>query len=53
MVTGLACCDLVTDTRSDLMVERVWRDEKLIKEAKAKGDEFYSSTNIHVLIGRK
>ncbi len=34
-------------------MERVWRDEELIKEIKAKVDEFYFGTYIHVLLGRK
>lgn len=46
MVTGLAWCDLVTDTRSDFTVERVWRDDELIQEIKAKADEFYLHTSM-------
>ncbi len=53
MVTGLAWCDLVTNTRGDFTVERVWRDDDLIQEIKAKADEFYFGTYIHVLLGRK
>lgn len=53
MVTGLAWCDLVTSTRSDFHVERVWRDDELNTEIKAKVDEFYFGTYIHVLLGRK
>lgn len=53
MVTGLAWCDLVTSTRSDFHVERVWRDDELVTEIKAKVDEFYFGTYIHVLLGRK
>lgn len=52
-VTGVAWCDLVTDTRGDFTVERVWRDDELIQEIKAKVDEFYFGTYIHVLLGRK
>ncbi|KAK9977251.1 hypothetical protein ABG768_019072 [Culter alburnus] len=53
MVTGLSWCDLVTDTRGDFTVERVWRADVLIQEIKAKADEFYFGTYIHVLLGRK
>lgn len=53
MVTGLAWCDLVTNTRGDFTVERVWRDDDLIQEIKAKADEFYFGTYIHVLLERK
>uniref|UniRef100_A0A671S172 YqaJ viral recombinase domain-containing protein n=1 Tax=Sinocyclocheilus anshuiensis TaxID=1608454 RepID=A0A671S172_9TELE len=53
MVTGLSWCDLVTNTRGDFTVERVWRNDELIQEIKAKADEFYFGTYIHVLLGRK
>ena len=31
MVSGVARCDLVTDTGSCFTAERTWRDEELIK----------------------
>ena len=30
-ITGLAWCDFVTDTLSNLTVERIWRDDSFIE----------------------
>ena len=36
---GLDWCDFITDTEGDLTVERVWRDDEMIKEMKKKVDQ--------------
>ncbi|XP_049340579.1 uncharacterized protein LOC111196789 [Astyanax mexicanus] len=43
-ITGLAWCDFITSTKSDLTVERVWRDDSLLAEMKEKLDLFYLNT---------
>lgn len=43
-ITGLPWCDFITSTKSDLTVERIWKDESLINDLKKKLDIFYFNT---------
>lgn len=52
-VTGLKWCDAVTNTRSDLTVERVWRDDTLIEEMKEKLVFFYFNSYMKILLFRE
>ncbi len=47
-ITGLEWCDFDTDTRTDLTVERVWRDN-----GEAKLDVYYYNTymNVYLTLG--
>ncbi|XP_003198385.3 uncharacterized protein isoform X1 [Danio rerio] len=40
-VTGLQWCDFVTDTQSDITIQRIWRDDVFITSMKEKLDMYY------------
>ena len=49
-ITGVAWCDFVTDTLSDLTVERIWRDDSFIAEMKEKLDLYYYGTYMNAYL---
>lgn len=49
-ITGLAWCDFVTDTLSNLTVERIWRDDSFIAEMKEKLDIYYYGTYMNAYL---
>ena len=49
-ITGVAWCDFVTDTLSDLNVERIWRDDSFIAEMKEKLDLYYYGTYMNAYL---
>ncbi|CAM4663592.1 unnamed protein product [Leuciscus chuanchicus] len=52
-VTGLSWCDFITDTEGDFTVERVWRDDEMIKEMKKKVDLYFFGTYMNVYLQQK
>lgn len=49
-ITGLTWCDFVTDTRSTLTVERIWRDDSFIAEMKEQLDVYYYGTYMNAYL---
>ena len=49
-ITGPAWCDFVTDTLSNLTVERIWRDDSFIAEMKEKLDLYYYGTYMNAYL---
>ncbi|XP_051996604.1 uncharacterized protein LOC127653855 isoform X1 [Xyrauchen texanus] len=49
-ITGLTWCDFVTDTLSNLTVERIWRDDSFIAEMKEKLDVYYYGTYMNAYL---
>ncbi|KAK0152188.1 hypothetical protein N1851_006420 [Merluccius polli] len=49
-VTGLEWCDFVTDTESNLYIERIWRNDSFILKMKNKLDLFYYNTYMDVYL---
>lgn len=43
-ITGLSWCDVITSTKTDITVERIWLDETLVMEMKNKLDPFFFDT---------
>ncbi|KAJ8007671.1 hypothetical protein DPEC_G00096580 [Dallia pectoralis] len=52
-VTGLSWCDFITDTKGDLTVERVWRDDVMIKEMKEMVDLYFFGTYMDMYLQKK
>ncbi|CAM4650737.1 unnamed protein product [Leuciscus chuanchicus] len=52
-ITGLSWCDFITDTEGDFTVERVWRDDEMIKEMKKKVDLYFFGTYMNVYLQQK
>lgn len=40
-VTGLSWCDFITNTKTDITIQRIWRDESLIVLMRDKVDIFF------------
>ncbi|XP_051984218.1 uncharacterized protein LOC127644853 isoform X2 [Xyrauchen texanus] len=49
-ISGLQCCDFITDTHTDFTVERIFRDEEIIKSVRQKLDYFYHNIYMDVLL---
>ena len=52
-ISGLQWCDFVTDTHTDITVERIFRDEELILFMRQKLDEFYFNIYMDVFLSSK
>lgn len=52
-VTGLSWCDFITDTEGDFTVQRVWRDDDMIREMKKKVDLYYFDTYMNLYLQQK
>lgn len=52
-ITGLSWCDFITNTKTDLTIERIWRDESLIALMKEKLDLFFFNVYMTVYLSSK
>ncbi|XP_048022908.1 uncharacterized protein LOC125253145 [Megalobrama amblycephala] len=51
-VTGLHWCDFVTDTQSDITIQRIWRDNIFIASMKEKLDMYYYYVYMDMYLSR-
>ncbi|XP_049334766.1 uncharacterized protein LOC111193945 [Astyanax mexicanus] len=49
-VTGLQWCDFVTDTKGDLTIQRIWKDDVFIASMKDKLDAFYHNIYMNMYL---
>ncbi|KAI4874408.1 hypothetical protein NFI96_028039, partial [Prochilodus magdalenae] len=49
-VTGLQWCDFVTDTKDDLTIQRIWKDDVFIASMKDKLDIFYHNVYMDMFL---
>lgn len=52
-VTGLSWCDFITNTKTDVTIERIWRDDRFIDLMKDKLDLFSFNTYMDVYLASK
>ncbi|XP_073700610.1 uncharacterized protein [Garra rufa] len=52
-VTGLSWCDFITNTKTDVTIERIWRDDRFIDLMKDKLDLFFFNTYMDVYLASK
>ncbi|XP_036419999.1 uncharacterized protein LOC118803652 [Colossoma macropomum] len=52
-ITGLEWCGVITDTHSDVTIQRIWRDQGLITSMKENLDMFYHHVYMDVYLNEK
>ncbi|XP_062866905.1 uncharacterized protein LOC134329550 [Trichomycterus rosablanca] len=52
-ITGLEWCDIITDTHSDVTIQRIWWDQGLIESMREKLDAFYHHVYMDVYLSLK
>lgn len=49
-ISGLEWCDFITDTHTDVTIQRIWRDQKFIKSMREGLDTFYYDVYMDVYL---
>lgn len=52
-ITGLSWCDFITNTKTDLTIERIWRDDSLIVLMRDKADMFFFNIYMNLYLTSK